>query len=196
MKTLLIIISIAFFNVEAKEDALTKEERKSAIELLKETESDFLSTVDGLSDQQLNYKPDESTWSVAECIEHITLSESFIFQNIKNSLGEYEDFKSEFSDDQVIQIITDRSKKGSAPNPIKPSEKFTSVRDALSEFKSDRKKHILFVKKTDENLRSKMNEVPFGKIDAYQYVLLMAGHTRRHTMQIKEVMGHSDFPNT
>jgi len=33
-----------------------------------------------------------------------------------------------------------------------------------------------------------MVNFPFGKVDAYQVILLMSGHTIRHTDQIKEVI--------
>jgi hypothetical protein len=31
-------------------------------------------------------------------------------------------------------------------------------------------------------------------MDAYQFLLLMAGHAERHTLQIEEVKAHQNFP--
>ena len=53
-----------------------------------------------------------------------------------------------------------------------------------------------WLKDSDVDMRNYVNEFPFGKIDAYQTVLFMAGHTSRHTAQIEEVKSNPDFPQS
>jgi hypothetical protein len=50
------------------------------------------------------------------------------------------------------------------------------------------------VQGTDEDLRMHVGKMPFGKIDAYQMVLMIAAHTNRHTQQLNEVKADPNFP--
>ena len=68
--------------VSATPQSLTRADRSKVLNHLKQTEEELLKTVKGLSTEQLNDKPDEDAWSMAECIEHIAataykLSEAF-----------------------------------------------------------------------------------------------------------------------
>jgi hypothetical protein len=49
-------------------DAPTKKERQYAVKFLKETESDVLDKIKGLSEEQLEFKPAPDRWSVGECL--------------------------------------------------------------------------------------------------------------------------------
>ena len=87
---------------------LTKAERDYAIEYLKKTKEKLPQTVKGLSEWQLNFKPDDSTWSMAQCIEHIALSETFVFGFAETALkteanAQMKD-EVKFSDDEVCGI--------------------------------------------------------------------------------------------
>jgi DinB superfamily len=42
----------------------------------------------GLKENQLKWKPTDSTWSVADCVEHIALSEKNIFDWAMGTLKE------------------------------------------------------------------------------------------------------------
>jgi len=49
-------------------DAPTKKERQYAVKFLKDTESDVLDKIKGLSEEQLEFKPAPDRWSVGECL--------------------------------------------------------------------------------------------------------------------------------
>ena len=177
---------------------LTKVERDYAIEYLKKTEEKLLQTIKGLSAQQLNFKPDDSTWSVAQCIEHIALSETFVFgfaeTALKTAANTQMRDEVKFSDEEILGFIGDRSSKVQTGKPLQPQNSFGSMKGSLEEFKSQRKAHIKYVKTTEDDLRNHYFDFPFGKADAYQVILFMAGHGERHRAQIKELMAHADFP--
>jgi hypothetical protein len=51
-------------------------------------------------------------------------------------------------------------------------------------FKVKREYMIAFVKTTDQNLRNHFGKhLAFGTIDAYQWILIVAAHCERHTLQ-------------
>ena len=60
-------------------------ERQYAVDLLQKTRTDFLASVQGLSATQMAWKADSSRWSIAQCIEHITLAEIGIFRFSKTA---------------------------------------------------------------------------------------------------------------
>ena len=203
-KTLLLLACLAGFSMMAPvqaQNTLTKAERTKAIAHLKKTQKELKSTIKGLSEAQLNYKPTEEAWSVAECMEHLAISEGNIMGLVQNTLKEEADpsKKSErkFQEDKaLVKMISDRSFKVKTQKPFEPTGKFGSYGGSVKEFKVKRKSNMKFVKKTQEDLRSHFFEFPFGLADSYQIVLFMSGHTTRHTDQIKEVMADAGFPKS
>ncbi len=179
---------------------LTDEERSKAMEHLKTTNAELLKTVKGLSEAQLNYKPTEDAWSIANCVEHIAISENNIFGIVQMTLQNDPDpsLRSEvkMSDDQVIGLIQSREQKIKTRPEFEPTGKFGDYKGSLSEFKNKRKENMKFVKSSQDDLRNRYFDFPFGKVDAYQVVLFMSGHTKRHTDQIKEVMADAGFPGS
>ena len=54
---------------------LFNSERQSMIKVLQQSHEKFMAAISGLTSEQLNYKQSSNKWSIAECIEHITLAE-------------------------------------------------------------------------------------------------------------------------
>ncbi len=199
MKKIIIpILALLLVGFNLADSPLTKAERTRAIKEMNKSSQHLTKTVRGLSEAQLNFKMNPNSWSIAENTEHIALSESIIFEMLENLLKEPSNStrRSEvnLSDDAVLGIITDRSNKIKTQKPFEPSGKYGTHEAALKAFKSKRKDNIKFIKKTQEDLRNRYAEFPFGTIDAYQLILFMSGHTERHTLQIEEIMAHADFP--
>lgn len=196
-KTFLLIV-IAFITMSFNNSALTDAERKFASDLLQQTQENLIKKVSGLSPEQLNFKADANSWSVAECVEHLAIAESNLFGLSQASLKEPADPSKrkdlKMTDEALVATVADRSKKASAPESFKPSGKFGSFEATLNEFKTKRRSNIEYIKTTSDDLRNHYNEFPFGKLDAYQTILLMASHSKRHTDQIEEVMNHPNFP--
>ena len=59
------------------------EERELALRQLAESRERLIQTVDGLSSEQLGFRPAEDRWSVADCVEHITVVESLVFNRVR-----------------------------------------------------------------------------------------------------------------
>lgn len=182
------------------QNTMTKEERSKVVNHLKGTQSDLLKTVKGLSDTQLNFKPESGGWSIAECVEHIAISENSIFGAFQLAMQGDPDpaLRSEvkMSDDQIVGFIESREKKIKTRSEFEPSGKFKDYSGSLNEFKEKRKLNMKYVKASQEDLRNRYFDFPFGKLDAYQVILFMSGHTKRHTDQIKEVMADASFPSS
>jgi hypothetical protein len=77
MKALSVVLMLLV--TAAVAPTLTTDERDRAVAELEGSRRVFLEATAGLSPEQWNFKSAPERWSVAECAEHIALSESFIF---------------------------------------------------------------------------------------------------------------------
>jgi DinB superfamily len=197
-----LVLCLALFATAAdtpNSTGLSKEERKTAANYLKETKNDFLKSVKGLSDEQWKFKPAPDKWSVAETAEHIALSEDFISARIGDVMKspeapEEKRAATKGKEEQILKAIPDRSRKAQAPEPLLPTNKFASRDAMLKAFSSKRDENIKYIKDTKENLRAHIAPSPLGDLDAYQWMLFMAAHSKRHTAQIEEVKADPNFP--
>lgn len=203
LHVLAVVVCMAIFTAAAdtpNSTALSKEDRKTAIKYLKETQKDFLKSVKGLSDEQWKYKSAPDKWSVAEVAEHITLSEDFIAKRITDNVMKAPEAPAEKraatkgKEEQILKMIPDRSQKAKAPEPLVPMNKFASRDEMLKAFNSKRDENIKYIKETKEDMRAHIAPSPLGDIDAYQWMLFMAAHSKRHTAQIEEVKADPNFP--
>lgn len=179
---------------------ISKEERKRALNLYDRAMSQTSEYIKGLSPEQLNFKPAEDSWSIADCVEHMALSETMFMDMLNKSLETPADpskasMKS-FDDKTLYNMITDRSQKVKTSAPLEPSNKWSSTKETFKAFKQARKDTEKFIRNTDSDLRNHYAELPIGPIDTYQMLLFGAGHQMRHNNQISEIMNHPDFPGS
>ena len=200
MRNLLFCLAISFlFAFNYADSPISKKERKTALNFGKETKQKLLKVVKGLSAEQLNWKANDSAWSIANCVEHIAVSEKFIADRAYNSLKEPADpakrAEIKNKDEEVINWVTNRGKKIKAPEPLRPTGQFGSTEDALKVFLERRDKNMEYFKTTQDDLRNHfVTHSVLGTLDAYQMLVYMIGHTERHTAQIEEIMRSADFP--
>ena len=201
MRKLISLLAVGFMTLQSFSivgHELTRQERDAAIKYFKETGDYFSSHIKGLSEAQLDYKADPDQWSVRDCIEHIAVSEAFIFSVVDNLLKQpaNADKKAEikFTEEMLKTALLDRTKKGQAPEPLKPTGKFKTADDAVAAFTKAREANIRFLDTTKEPLRDHLMPHPFfGMLDAYQWMILLSGHTKRHTLQIEEIIAAKSY---
>src|SRR5215471_20867040 len=72
----------------ASEDPnMTAEERAKVIKLLNESHKQTLDLMEGLTEEQLKFKPAPEKWSVLEVAEHISLAEGLLFSSVERALA-------------------------------------------------------------------------------------------------------------
>jgi len=181
---------------------LTQHDRDFAIASMQATRKIFLDSVAGLSPEQWNFKAAPDRWSIAECAEHIALSEDFISGLAKNQVmktpatpEKRQEVK--VTDQEILDKTPDRRQKFKAPEPIAPKKTFAEPDQAVAHFKESRDKNIEYIETTQDDLRDHFLPHPaFGPLDGYQWLLLMSAHTERHTLQILEVKADPKFPKS
>ena len=192
------MVALLLFSFNSSTKGLTDTERNVAATELTNTLTHLLTTVKGLSDAQLDFKSSPDSWSVAECVEHLALSEVNIFGMLQGALETPADASRrdevKMEDAQLLVMIPDRSNKMKTSAAFEPSGKYGSFKETLKTLKTERKEHIQYVKETEDDLRNHYANTPLGVVDAYQILLFMSAHTERHVLQIEEIMAHEDFP--
>jgi hypothetical protein len=176
---------------------LTDAEKKFAVDHLNKTRADLIASVQGLSEAQLNFKTAPDRWSVLECLQHITLASQSLANYLRYTISVNNDsnFKASFSDEQFINVVEDRSHKVQTSENLKPVHSpYKTLNETLKAFNECRDSLITYVNTTNDDLRNHIAVMPFGKVDAYQIILMISAHTNRHTQQLNEVKADPDFP--
>ena len=175
----------------------TQTEKDKALQYLETTKKNVLEATKGLSEAQWNFKPAPDRWSVAQVMEHIAAAEDFILGMVKEKVmmapaGEPgRDVKK--TDEGVLAMVPDRTNKAQAPEPLVPTNRFGSADASVRHFVESRATTEDFLKNAT-GLRDHVTDSPMGKLDGYEFVLLIAAHSERHTKQINEVKADPNFP--
>jgi DinB superfamily len=181
----------------ASAQEVTQAEKDRALQYLETTKKGVLDATKGLSEAQWNFKAAPDRWSVAQVMEHIAAAEDYIRGALKEKVmmapaGEPgRDVKK--TDEAVLAMVPDRTTKVQAPEPLVPTNRFGSPSDSVKHFVESRATTEEFLK-TTTGLREHVTDSPMGKLDGYEFVLLIAAHSERHTKQINEVKADPNFP--
>lgn len=172
-------------------------DKDKALTALETSKKGVLDATRGLSEAQWNFKAAPEKWSIAECMEHIAAAEDFIrgmiVENVMKAPA-VPDRDIAKIDAGILANVPDRTNKVQAPEPLKPTNRFGSPEGSIKHFVESRAITEDFLKKTPD-LRGHAVDSPVGgKWDAYEFVLLIAAHSERHTKQIEEVKANENFP--
>ncbi|SHG53399.1 DinB family protein [Flagellimonas flava] len=199
-KLILPLVALLLFSFGNDTYKLSDEDRKMAVKHLNESKEQMAKVLKGLTAEQLNFQPGEDVWSIAQCVEHLAISENAFGGLIQKTVaaGPNPALKDsvKLNDEQLLGIIKDRSQRVKTREPFEPSGKFGSHEATVEAFMNKRKEHISYLESTEDDLRNLYSsDLPFGTIDGVQLILFMSGHTDRHVSQMKEVMAHKLFPD-
>lgn len=180
---------------------LTPQEREKAIKMLLDSQSEFLSYVEKLSDAQWNARPIPFKWTVGETAEHIALAEGLLFTAMERALAApiNPDWETRSAGKEAVldNVLAARKGKAQAPEPIQPLKRKMSRAEIMTLFKQGRAKTLKFIETTDQPLKAHTLDHPFpifGTLNAYQWLLYIPAHNLRHNKQIAEVMSNPAFP--
>ncbi len=184
----------------AADPNITAQERTQLVQLLKDSQKEFVQAVSNLSDDQWKWKPAPERWSVGECAEHIVLSEAALFSKAQGALKNPADpdweRKTAGKTEILLQVMAQRKGKATAPEEIVPSGKMPRA-EIMATFAEGRARTLKFVEETQLPLKEHLIEHPFpifNPLNAYQWVLYIPLHNMRHDKQIEEVKSTPGFP--
>jgi hypothetical protein len=196
---LILTIALSCLAPASAQTPLTQGERDRALSELYATRKQFLDSVAGLSDAQWRFKPADNVWSIAECAEHIAVTEDMLLENLPKMVqGPAEPQKraeTKGKDEMILKQTADRSHKVQAPEILVPKHRWPNQAAVVEHFRQSRDRTLDYVRTSQDDLRDHFFEHPIFKIvDAYQFILLIAAHSGRHTAQINEVKQNPAWP--
>ena len=181
-----------------KAQTLSQADLDRGLQYLETTKKNIVDATRGLSEAQWNFKPSVFKWSVAQVMEHIAASEDLLRQmaegQIKQQSPSVPDRDLKKTDDKVLEVIPDRSRKFQAPEQLRPRNQFGSPEAALKHFIDSRAKTVELLKTTPDLRAHVVDSGLLGKIDAYERILFIAAHSERHTKQLLQVKADPKFP--
>jgi hypothetical protein len=159
-----------------------------------------------LGENQLNWKPDESTWSIGQCLDHLLVSDLAYFPQLKKiadkrfhmSLWQrWSPFSRLFGKILVDQVSEVPKKKMKAPKVLKPSEsripmnifeRFDKHIDSLVDFFSAASSIDIDKTKIYSPVSS------FITYNLRHCFLLIVQHLHRHIRQAEKLKSSANFP--
>jgi len=195
----LAVLACTLSVVPAFAQPLTQQERDSLLTHLQQTRQAFLDSISGLSDAQWTFKAGPDRWSIAEVAEHIAVSETTILKIVTDQIMKGPAVPrnpNPVSDEKLLAWLLDRTSKFQAPEMLKPTNRWATREALTKDFIAAREKTATYVKTTTDDLHGHAGPHPvFKMLDGYQWVLLLSGHSARHTAQIEEVKASAGYPS-
>jgi hypothetical protein len=200
---LVVCVGLMCHSSLASEDPnMTAEDRAKVVKLLNESHKQTLDLMEGLSEEQLKFKPAPEKWSVLEVAEHISLAEGALFSAVDGALAAKEnpewETKTKGKTEFLERVMVNRDRKATAPESIVPSGKLTRD-EVIAKLKESRAKTLKFAEETKLPLKSHTLDHPFpvfGTLNAYQWLIYIPLHNIRHNKQIEEVKADPNFPKS
>jgi len=149
--------------------------------------TELFQRVDLLTDQQFNEKPNLTSWSPKEIIEHLVRLEKMITKGIKFQLANP---SSPHAMKKPIQLITIRVIKVKAPSYIVPSGEYQTIEEMKALLDDARAELLSLYASTDLNtFKTKSMKHPlFGQVPLIQWFAFVGLHEKRHTKQLEKTI--------
>ena len=148
----------------------------------------LLDVLSGLTEEVAARSPAPGKWSVLECVEHVAISEDYLFSQITASRYSHTATANKDREARILSRGMDRTRPGQSPEVVRPTRRFSTLREAVQHFLASRERTIGFVENCGEDLRSRLTSHPIvGTVNCYETLLMMAVHPRRHSKQIEEI---------
>ncbi|GAB5561514.1 MAG: hypothetical protein SynsKO_31610 [Synoicihabitans sp.] len=194
----LLMAALALSATVVEASPLTSTERVRANAELTASAARLEGALVDLTAEQWHYQPRPDSWSIADCLEHLVVTEMAFAGMMDAMLAEKPSRANQtlraLTDLQILKQIKDRSDRFKTAEPFEPTGRFSSPQEMFETLKKHRASHQDFVRTTMENLRDRGREFPFGFADAYQAMLVLAAHCERHVQQIEEIKLSEGYP--
>lgn len=164
--------------------------------------------VRGLAEAQLNWKPDATQWSIAQCLEHLAVTSKQFNRYFTDLIDRARKrwptkrvipYRPSFVGGLLIkQVVPETTRAFPAPKVFRPSDS-SAIHDALGLFLQQQQEFMRFVRASEgvdynrARLRSPVTPLMrYSLADAFVVTIV---HGYRHLAQANRVKAMSNFPN-
>src|SRR5579863_4962504 len=111
---------------------MTDSERAFVSQHLHSAREALFAAIAGLSESQACFRAGGEDWSIAECVEHIAVTEDVLYGLVANGVAKPDGASLDPSKDhRLAAAIVDRSRKVAAPEIVRPTGRFRSLAEAV-----------------------------------------------------------------
>ena len=180
--------------------AMTTQERDLLLDLLVSSQQRLILATVGLNNDQWTFDPGTDRWSIAQCAEHLVLSENALLGIVRNQVLQAPENPSGAAaargrDGIIVAAIRDRSQRGKTFDFLEPQTAASTPAAFIGEFLTRRATTLQYVRESTDCLHHHFAPLgPLGDLDGYQWLLLLACHTDRHVAQMEEIKAQSAYP--
>lgn len=200
------IVAGGAFADESPSPVLSDDEKTELLQMLDDSREKLRGLIEGLSDEQWNFKQNPDRWSVGQCAEHIVRSERALLESAKAAMAGDPDpdwYERTKDKNQLIRnVMPNRRPMGQggaiAPQEIRPKENWNQAR-ALEELEKIRTEVRQYVDSLSGPVKDHTYEHPFpvfNWLNAYDWLIYIPTHTIRHSKQIIEVQEDANYPKS
>jgi len=175
-------------------------ERELVVEQLAHSRERLVLAVEGLTSEQRSFRPAEDRWSIADCVEHITVLETMVLRSIQQALQASPEpaMQDEVRGKEkiILERVPARERHVRCPADFVPQGRWPDFEELVRQFEATRERSVRFSAVTQADLRNHFFPHPMlGLLDCYQWLLLVSAHCERHVRQMEEVKADPGFPN-
>jgi len=171
------------------------DDRLALIDELRATRATFLEGLAGISEAQEKFKPGSDRWSIAECVEHVTLVEKGLLRRITDESSASERLLRPEKHGELRKFSLNRASKRQAPERVVPTGRFGLLAEALQQFSANRDETIAYLKNCEDDLHAQLFVHPTaGPLTCHEGFIIIANHPLRHLQQIREIQASPGYP--
>jgi hypothetical protein len=163
-------------------------DKADVLQMLQEGMDSLSEALRGIDASLAKRRPQAGSWSVVECVEHLTLTERALLLRLKEARACDESHEDRAREAKFQNLALNRARRIEAPDPVRPGNGSTTLAEAVQEFDAARRETIEFVEDFRGDLRWRVAQHPLitRPVNCYEMLVLMAMHPRRHALQIAE----------
>ena len=166
---------------------MSPQERTEIVQILESSREVFNSACAGVAEEHAKSQPAPDRWSVLDCVEHVTFVEQRVLGRMEQTAPGNAPAVDKQKEAHLAARLPDRTERVMAPEAIRPAGRYASLAEALEQFNAARTRTIEFAQARGEDVYALALEHPrFGKLNGMEFLVLIAGHARRHAEQIRE----------
>jgi len=179
---------------------LTPEDRAFLTAHLNQTRDQVLSEIASLREDQWTFRPDDETWSIGECADHIVAVEKRIFSMVSKHLQSGPPDPARAAEVQrktplILEAVPARGVRVKVPPGAETHTHSATPAEFAQAFEERRAMVQKYVAETADPLHDRVApHMIFKDLDGCQWLLMISLHGQRHAAQMAEVKAHPAYP--
>jgi hypothetical protein len=179
---------------------LTPEERAFLTTHLSQTRDLLLAEISTLRPDQWTFRPDDETWSIGDCADHIATIERRVFSMVSKHMQSAEPNPQRAAEVQkktswILEAVPSRQERVKVPPGIQNHSHTATPKEFIDNFAERRALLLKYVGETQDSMHDRVApHMIFKDLDGCQWLLMISLHSQRHAAQIAEVKANPGFP--